>query len=184
MTVLDWILVIFMGIGATWIAKLGGDLLGRHLVELEDKQKVESERFEKVMNGYHANMLKSWRSSKEQEAVNVRKGVRYGVPNVRERSQRTNGTMNVPMNVQPNGIDPNVQPNASDANSGTNEQDIFGIIQREFERSGTVPGVSDIARSLAVLRVGDINQFERFKSTASDYRKRWIEKETQNKIGV
>jgi hypothetical protein len=157
-TFLSWTLVLFMGVGATVIAWLGGDILGVHIVRLEAFRTADDVRYDNALRSWRANCVRSFRGSGEQAAMNERKSVRYGANGslrseqgrVRspERSQRTNG--------ERKGV-------------------VLDLLNTYFANTSQIPGVSEVARKLAEAEFGTEDGFERFKGYVSEIRKDWMQ---------
>lgn len=156
--VLNYTLVVAMGLGATILAWVSGDLLGVQLVRLEESKSVLDEGFAKTVHAYRANMLKAWGLSSEREAVNIHKSSRYGI-SVHERSvngSRTGNEQRTPIGVP--------------------KEEIVNIFDTVLIENGSIAGVSDVARELMRRRNSDQSDtgFERLKGVVSETRKAWM----------
>lgn len=165
---LSWTLVVAMGVGATVIAWLGGDILGVHLVRLELVRKEAKEQFIRTVHSYRANMLKEWRSSLEQGAVNSSKRSRYRVrePN-REPSSRT-------------VHEPDDEPHPPISMDELND-----IFNSTFASTGAIAGVGETARELMRRRNpdGSDDGWENLKSRVSGARKKWMAERNISQVG-
>ncbi len=63
--VLRWLLVIFMGLGATVIAWLAGDILGVQLVQLDEERKQVEEHQAAANRGRRSRLIKEWQASRD-----------------------------------------------------------------------------------------------------------------------
>lgn len=160
-------LVISMGLGATVIAGLGGDILGVNLVRLEKNRKDANEQFIKSVHGYRANMLKVWANSDERIAVHERKMNRYGV-----NERRTN---------EQNERSDNVRSPERSRTNGANKSEVYALLDTVLSETGQIAGVSQLARKMAEKRnprredgSPDDSGFERYKGSVSEIRKQWM----------
>lgn len=159
-TVLNWMLVLLMGIGATAIAFLGGDILGVQIVRYEEAQKELTVRFQQEQDAYEQGLLLAWEQSKEFAAVNSRKRTNY-------RNDQTND-QRTPVRSR---------PQRTNERTPANEQsriEIFGLMDMMFiETGGTVPGQANVCRRLALARDGSEAGFERYKGYVNKVWKEW-----------
>lgn len=163
-TGLSWLLVLFMGVGATVIAWLGGDILGVHIVRLENFRTADDVRYENAMRSWRGQQIRAFRSSGEQTAMNERKSVRYGTNRSRPNEQGSNRS-----------------PERSQRTNGEQRETVLTLLNTYYANTGQIPGVSDVARKLAEMRNGpdaegkpDDSGFERFKGYVSDVRTEWM----------
>ena len=165
-TIVNWVLVVFMGIGATVIAWLSGHSLGVQLVRFENEHKEEKVHYIKSLAAYRANMLKNWRTSYELDAVNERKSSRYRTASTNERYER---------------VQANSSPERSRTNTGASRDEINLILDMVLQQEARVAGVSEVARKMAMNRSTANNDnppsdadFHRYKGIASESRRRWM----------
>lgn len=165
-------LVISMGLGATVIAWLGGDILGVNLVRLEFTRREVNEQFAKSVHGYHANLLKAWMNSDERTAVHERKVNRYREPVHLNRSsepvQRT--LVHEPRSSE------QFMNSSSELYPPITKEEIFGIFDLVLSETGQIAGVNDTARKVASKRNADGSDlgWENLKGRISGLRKQWM----------
>lgn len=159
---LNWMLVILMGLGATAIAFLGGDILGVQIVRYENMKQEMKELFEKAQADYESQLLSAWMNSKEYQALQSRKRTNYRNERIDERTPRVRSLQ---------------RTNERTPRGGTNEQsrnEIFSLMDKYFiESGGQVPGQSAVCRMLAFQRDGTEQGFERFKGYVNKVYREW-----------
>lgn len=163
---LSWSLAIAMGVGATLIAWLSGDLLGVYLVRLEFKNSQADEQFTRSMHSYRANMLKEWKSSFEQNAVSVQKSSRYGVNRSHEHSEPS------PKEKSSNETRPPITID-----------EMYKIFDSTLSETGEIAGVGETARTIMIGRTGSDDGWENLKSRVSGARKKWITERGIHRLG-
>lgn|GEM_PF-5062964 len=160
-------LVVSMGLGATIIAWLGGDILGVHLVRLEFIRKESNEQFNKSVRGYRANLLKAWMNSDERTAVNERKVNRYREPvhSIGSFEPVHQTAVHEPFTNGSNELFPPIT-----------KEEIFDIFDSVLLETGQVAGVNETARKVAMKRNSDNSDsgWENLKGRISGLRKQWM----------
>lgn len=159
---LRWSLVILMGLGSTAIAWFSGDLVGVQLVRRDQEMTKLDSELSTSLKGYHARLMKEWKSSFELVAVNERKGSRYRSDD-RERSPRTN--TNEP-----------VRSERSRTNAPNGNVEISNMLDAVLQSESRIAGVSEIARKIAADRSETKSDadFARYKGIVSETRKQWM----------
>ncbi len=170
--ILNIALVISMGVGATVIAWLGGDILGVNLVRLEFIRKDMNEQFARSVHGYRANLLKAWANSDERTAVHERKVNRYREPVptnssnelVQRTTKREPGSHELFMNRSRELYPP------------ISQEEIFGMFDAVLSETGQIAGVNDTARKIAKKRNSDGSDsgWENLKGRISGLRQQWM----------
>lgn len=156
-------LVLAMGLGATVIAFLGGDVLGVQMVKLENERTNASERFANSVRTYKGKRLKEWRSSPEFATINERKNVRY-------KGERTNAT---------NERKPVRSPRTNGANGGGVREEIWAALDAYYLENEALPRVVDMARMVSGARYGTPDRYEELKGYVSEVMKNWREENLQ-----
>lgn len=179
---LKWVLVFAMGLGASVIAFLGGDVLGVQLVRLESSRTVAKEQFIKAMNGWRANLLKVWKESDERLAVMSRKGSHYKEKQVHEpmnSQQFTNSSEGSRTQVQKSSRSPvhrGSRRGSGELNPPATKDEIYAIFDAIYSNEQRIAGVNDTARELAKRRNpdGSDDGWENVKGRVSGVRKQWM----------
>lgn len=152
-TILNWLLVLLMGVGATAIAFLGGDILGVQIVRYELMRAEIEERFQQDERAYEAELLQAWVTSKENQALQSRKRTNYRNERIDERTPRVRSSQRT-----------NERTPRTNGSSNGSRDEIFELMDKYFiESNGQVPGQSQVCRLLARQRDGSEAGFERFK---------------------
>jgi hypothetical protein len=86
---LEWVLVLVMGVGATVIAWLAGDILGVRLVILDEWREKANERFTNALRTWTANCIKQFKNSSELQAISEQKNERYRTNSPKKEQKRT-----------------------------------------------------------------------------------------------
>lgn len=174
-SILNICLVISMGLGATVIAGLGGDILGVNLVRLEKFRREAHELYIKSVHGYRANMLKAWANSDERTAVHERKVNRYAV-NRSSESSRTEFTRTVPEQGSQKGFTNRSMNRSDELNPPLSKEEIYGFFDTVLSETGQIAGVNDTARLIAKQRNPDGSDagWENLKGRISGLRKQWM----------
>ena len=163
---LNWTLVVMMGLGATIIAWLGGDILGVQIVRLEEARTQANERFARAERSYRGRLLKAWKASNELNAVNERKRTRYKTRTNKPANERTNEQFK------------RSQRTVRSKRTNERREEIYSIMDRIFSDDGRVGGVSEIAEILARLETdddGEVSELKnRYKGYVSQVRKDWL----------
>lgn len=153
-------LVIAMGLGATVIAFLGGDVLGVQMVKLENERTNASERFTNAVRSYKGSRLKAWRSSEEFATINERKSVRY-------KNERTNAT-NERKGVR--------SPRTNERTNGSGvREEIYAFLNQFYSENEALPRVVDVARHISMQKYGTEEQYTKFKGYVSEVMGEWRE---------
>lgn len=151
-TSLNWLLVIMMGLGATAIAYLGGDILGVQIVRYESNREENIAKFQQEELDYETKLQAAWAISKENQALQSRKRTNYR--NERLDNERTPRVRSLR------------RTNERTPRGGTNESrdEIFALMDKYFiDTGGSTPGQAQVCRLLAFQRDGSEEGFERFK---------------------
>jgi len=149
---LNWALVISMGLGATAIAFLGGNILGVQIVRYENAISENDTAYEESHRMYMEKLYQAWADSKENSAIQSRKRTNYR--NERLDNERTPRVRSLQ------------RTNERTPRGGTNESrdEIFALMDKYFvETGGSAPGQAQVCRMLAFQRDGSEEGFERFK---------------------
>ena len=96
---LNWLVVISMGVGATIIAWLAGDILGVQVVRREFALEKEIDRLKNATIAYNANLQKKWQATEEYQEIVTRKKLIY-------QQLTSNLPSNLPSDEQVSGNSP------------------------------------------------------------------------------
>jgi hypothetical protein len=147
----DWILVLVLGLGATIIAVLGGDLLGVSMVSYEQARKEATEHYDLSVRSYRAQMFARWKKRLAEptaEQYPVRSATENRQNERRERTPRSGRSF---------------------LGSGEQKKRIVAELNGVCERENRVAGVTELAEQLGIT-----------KSYVSTVRRDWMQQnETQ-----
>lgn len=175
--ILQWTLIVFMGLGATIIAALAGTDLGVRLVLLEKALGEANEHFTNSVRSYRARMMKQWKNSNELFAVDENKQTNYKRTQTNEQSLQDDYK-------QTN--EPSVRKQTSkrtNKRAGNTRKEIINkLLDTVFAEENRVAGVTELANILAradvpnpdehLDQVDDLTQ--RYKGNVSNIRKSWL----------
>lgn len=170
-TLLNYSLVIAMGLGATTIAALAGHDLGVRLVVLEQERLEANKRFADANRSYRANLLKQWRASSELGSVDKAKHTRY--------DRQTNEQVTNERSTHSSTNKPN-RPVRLESNNERRDK-IYGILDTVLESHGLIATVSHVAEELAKQDAKNPNDLaeiselkNRYKGYVSQVRRKWM----------
>lgn len=126
----QYALSFVIGVGASLIAWIGGDVLGGQIAKVGLLSEANDAKYQASLEEYNQRLLASWRSSTERKII---RGELVRSVDVRSANHRTRPHL---------------------PNEGQNEQrmKIFEYIAQTFNAEGRIPGPSEIAQGTGVSK--------------------------------
>jgi hypothetical protein len=134
--IFDYVLSFVIGIGASALAWIGGEVLGGQIALAASRSEKDHERYQQELENYNDSMLRSWNSSPERKIA---------------RGELTDHVRSV-FGDRTNSAEQRAKSNLKNAGSNEQRNRILAYIEEVFSQDEIVPGPTEIAANLGVSK--------------------------------